>query len=143
MIKPGCLCINLMQQFLWRYSCGIDQSYILYALTVQFDCRAHSNMNTCDLASSTSILAAGCVTDILFRMVAPSLVMMTSPLAWLTWHREQILVAFLYMPVLLSRVSNRQAYMLVVTCQEDAINPQFIYTRRGLRQDSKDTCSIA
>jgi hypothetical protein len=36
---------------------------------------------TCDLASSTSIFAAGCATVILLRMVAPSLVMMTSPLA--------------------------------------------------------------
>ena len=34
-----------------------------------------------DLESSTSIFAAGCCTDILFRMVAPSLVMMTSPSA--------------------------------------------------------------
>jgi hypothetical protein len=34
---------------------------------------------TCDFASSTSILAAGWVTVILLRMVAPSLVMMTSP----------------------------------------------------------------
>ena len=34
----------------------------------------------CALASSTSIFAAGCVTLILFRMVAPSLVMITSPL---------------------------------------------------------------
>lgn len=36
---------------------------------------------TCDLASSTSILAAGCATVILLRMVAPSFVMITSPLA--------------------------------------------------------------
>mmetsp|Transcript_7141 Transcript_7141/g.12308 ORF Transcript_7141/g.12308 Transcript_7141/m.12308 type:complete len:228 (+) Transcript_7141:1394-2077(+) len=35
---------------------------------------------SCDLESSTSILAAGCVTVIFCRMVAPSLVMMTSPL---------------------------------------------------------------
>jgi hypothetical protein len=38
----------------------------------------------CDLASSTSILAAGCRTVILLRMVAPSLVMITSPFAWHT-----------------------------------------------------------
>lgn len=37
------------------------------------------------LASSTSILAAGCVTHILLRMVAPSLVISTSPLADTTW----------------------------------------------------------
>lgn len=40
---------------------------------------------SCERASSTSILAAGCVTVILFRMVAPSLVMTTSPLGWQTW----------------------------------------------------------
>mmetsp|Transcript_10330 Transcript_10330/g.25326 ORF Transcript_10330/g.25326 Transcript_10330/m.25326 type:complete len:228 (-) Transcript_10330:172-855(-) len=33
---------------------------------------------SCDLDSSTSIFAAGCDTSILFRMVAPSLVMVTS-----------------------------------------------------------------
>uniref|UniRef100_A0A147BV85 Putative secreted protein n=1 Tax=Ixodes ricinus TaxID=34613 RepID=A0A147BV85_IXORI len=36
---------------------------------------------SCALDSSTSILAAGCSTCICFRMVAPSLVMVTSPLA--------------------------------------------------------------
>mmetsp|Transcript_10473 Transcript_10473/g.26846 ORF Transcript_10473/g.26846 Transcript_10473/m.26846 type:complete len:214 (-) Transcript_10473:1-642(-) len=35
---------------------------------------------SCDLESSTSILAAGCVTVIFWRMVAPSLVISTSPL---------------------------------------------------------------
>ncbi len=35
---------------------------------------------TCDLESSTSIFAAGCSTVIFCKMVAPSLVMMTSPL---------------------------------------------------------------
>ena len=44
---------------------------------------------TCDLASSTSILAAGWVTIILFKMVAPSLVMMTSPSAWQTCTRQR------------------------------------------------------
>lgn len=39
---------------------------------------------TCDLASSTSIFAAGCVTVILFKIVAPSLVIITSPSAWHT-----------------------------------------------------------
>ena len=39
---------------------------------------------SCERASSTSIFAAGCVTVILFRMVAPSLVMTTSPLGWQT-----------------------------------------------------------
>lgn len=39
---------------------------------------------TWDFESSTSILAAGCVTVILLRIVAPSLVMMTSPSAWHT-----------------------------------------------------------
>lgn len=38
----------------------------------------------CDLARSTSILAAGCSTFILFRMVAPSFVMITSPSACAT-----------------------------------------------------------
>ena len=38
----------------------------------------------CDFARSTSILAAGCSTRILFRMVAPSLVMITSPSACAT-----------------------------------------------------------
>lgn len=40
-----------------------------------------------DLASSTSILAAGCVTIILLRIVAPSFVMITSPSAWATCFR--------------------------------------------------------
>lgn len=39
---------------------------------------------TCDFASSTSIFAAGCVTVILFKIVAPSFVMITSPSAWHT-----------------------------------------------------------
>lgn len=42
--------------------------------------RAHADRPTCDLESSTSILAAGCVTVIFCRMVAPSFVMITSPL---------------------------------------------------------------
>ena len=40
---------------------------------------------SCALASSTSILAAGWETAMVLRMVAPSLVMMTSPLGWVTW----------------------------------------------------------
>ena len=39
---------------------------------------------SCALASSTSILAAGWDTAMVLRMVAPSLVMMTSPLGWVT-----------------------------------------------------------
>ena len=46
--------------------------------------RGERRQRACDLASSTSILAAGCRTVILLRMVAPSLVMITSPFAWHT-----------------------------------------------------------
>ena len=49
-----------------------------------------SSSLTCDFASSTSILAAGCVTVILFRIVAPSLVMITSPSAWHTCECNKV-----------------------------------------------------
>ena len=43
---------------------------------------------SCERASSTSIFAAGCVTVIRLRIVAPSLVMTTSPLGWQTWGKR-------------------------------------------------------
>ena len=46
-------------------------------------------VHTCDLDSSTSILAAGWVTTILFMIVAPSLVITTSPFGWDTWPQQR------------------------------------------------------
>jgi hypothetical protein len=53
-------------------------------LTDQEQCHNKDSLRACDLDSSTSIFAAGCCTVILFKMVAPSFVMMTSPSGWHT-----------------------------------------------------------